>query len=88
MFTLNSHLTKQVAVSNSKTIVGGVVPREYIPSVEQGLKDAMENGVLAGYPLIDVKYLMVHTMMSIHQKLMVHTMMSIHQKWPSKLLHH
>ncbi|MDU3950363.1 MAG: elongation factor G [Staphylococcus epidermidis] len=36
-------------------IVGGVVPREYIPSVEQGLKDAMENGVLAGYPLIDVK---------------------------------
>ncbi|WP_412519292.1 elongation factor G [Staphylococcus simulans] len=36
-------------------IVGGVVPREYIPSVEAGLKDAMENGVLAGYPLIDVK---------------------------------
>ena len=36
-------------------IVGGVVPREYIPSVEQGLQDAMENGVLAGYPLIDVK---------------------------------
>ena len=31
-------------------IVGGVVPREYIPSVEAGLKDAMENGVLAGYP--------------------------------------
>ncbi len=36
-------------------IVGGVVPREYIPSVEAGLKDAMENGVIAGYPLIDVK---------------------------------
>ncbi|KRL86300.1 elongation factor G [Lacticaseibacillus pantheris] len=36
-------------------IVGGVVPREYIPSVEQGLKEAMANGVLAGYPLIDVK---------------------------------
>ena len=36
-------------------IVGGVVPREYIPSVEQGLEDAMENGVLAGYPLVDVK---------------------------------
>ena len=33
-------------------IVGGVVPREYIPSVEQGLKEAMQNGVLAGYPLI------------------------------------
>ncbi|WP_461225610.1 elongation factor G [Lacticaseibacillus suihuaensis] len=36
-------------------IVGGVVPREYIPAVEAGLKDAMANGVLAGYPLIDVK---------------------------------
>jgi len=36
-------------------IVGGVVPREYIPAVEAGLKDAMENGVLAGYPLIDIK---------------------------------
>lgn len=36
-------------------IVGGVVPREYIPSVEQGIKEAMENGVLAGYPLIDIK---------------------------------
>ena len=36
-------------------IVGGVVPREYVPAVEAGLKDSMENGVLAGYPLVDVK---------------------------------
>lgn len=36
-------------------IVGGVVPREYIPSIEQGIKEAMETGVLAGYPLIDIK---------------------------------
>jgi elongation factor G len=36
-------------------IVGGVVPREYIPSVEQGIEEALETGVLAGYPLIDVK---------------------------------
>ncbi|WP_026569041.1 MULTISPECIES: elongation factor G [Sediminibacillus] len=36
-------------------IVGGTVPREYIPSVEAGIKESMENGVLAGYPLIDVK---------------------------------
>lgn len=36
-------------------IVGGVVPREYIPSIEAGIKESMENGVLAGYPLIDVK---------------------------------
>lgn len=36
-------------------IVGGVVPREYIGSVEQGIEEATENGVLAGYPLIDIK---------------------------------
>lgn len=36
-------------------IVGGVVPREYIPAVEAGLKDAMERGVLAGYPMVDIK---------------------------------
>ena len=36
-------------------IVGGVVPREFIPAVEKGLADSMENGVLAGYPLVDVK---------------------------------
>src|SRR5699024_11863379 len=36
-------------------IVGGVVPREYIPSVQHGIEESMENGVLAGYPLIDIK---------------------------------
>ncbi|PAV27904.1 elongation factor G [Virgibacillus profundi] len=36
-------------------IVGGAVPREYIPSVEAGIKESTENGVLAGYPLIDLK---------------------------------
>ncbi|MBS0692023.1 elongation factor G, partial [Enterococcus faecalis] len=36
-------------------IVGGVVPREYIPAVEQGLKEAMQSGPLAGYPLVDLK---------------------------------
>src|SRR5699024_9685652 len=36
-------------------IVGGVIPREYIPSVDSGIRESMENGVLAGYPLIDVK---------------------------------
>ena len=36
-------------------VVGGTVPREYIPSVEDGLVSAMEGGVLAGYPLIDVR---------------------------------
>ncbi|MER2263017.1 MAG: elongation factor G [Psychrobacillus sp.] len=36
-------------------IVGGVVPREYIPAVEAGLRDALDNGVIAGFPLIDIK---------------------------------
>ncbi len=36
-------------------IKGGVVPREYIPAVEKGVKEALESGVLAGYPVVDVK---------------------------------
>ncbi|MHC0039209.1 elongation factor G [Pseudoneobacillus sp. C159] len=36
-------------------IVGGVVPREYIPAVQAGLEDALERGVLAGYPMVDIK---------------------------------
>lgn len=36
-------------------IVGGVVPREFIPAVEKGLQESMANGVLAGYPMVDVK---------------------------------
>lgn len=40
-------------------IVGGVVPREYIPAVQAGLENSMVNGVLAGYPLIDVKAALV-----------------------------
>ncbi|MCY8497947.1 elongation factor G, partial [Bacillus atrophaeus] len=36
-------------------IVGGVVPREYIPAVQAGLEDALDNGVIAGFPLIDIK---------------------------------
>ena len=36
-------------------IVGGVVPREYIPAVDKGVKEALEGGVIAGYPVVDVK---------------------------------
>ncbi len=36
-------------------IVGGVIPKEYIGAIEQGVKEALENGVLAGYPMVDVK---------------------------------
>jgi elongation factor G len=41
-------------------IVGGVVPREYIAPVEQGVKEALENGVLAGYPMVDVRVELVY----------------------------
>jgi len=36
-------------------IKGGAIPREYIPSVERGIIEAMENGIMAGYPVVDVK---------------------------------
>jgi elongation factor G len=36
-------------------IVGGAVPREYIPAVDKGIKEVLETGVLAGYPIVDVK---------------------------------
>ncbi len=36
-------------------IVGGVVPKEFIPAVDKGVKEQMENGILAGYPVVDVK---------------------------------
>ncbi|HQC30958.1 MAG TPA: elongation factor G [Acholeplasmataceae bacterium] len=36
-------------------IVGGVVPKEYIPAVQKGLEEAMPNGIIAGYPVLDIK---------------------------------
>jgi len=38
-----------------ETIKGGVVPKEYIPAVEAGVREAMETGVVAGYPMVDIK---------------------------------
>ncbi len=40
-------------------IVGGVIPKEFIPSVEKGVREAMETGVLAGYPMVDIKVKLV-----------------------------
>ncbi|KUK54482.1 MAG: Elongation factor G [Desulfotomaculum sp. 46_296] len=40
-------------------IVGGVIPKEYIPAIESGIKEALENGVLASFPLTDVKAILL-----------------------------
>ena len=40
-------------------IVGGKIPREYIPAVDLGIQEAMESGVLAGYPVVDIRVLLV-----------------------------
>jgi elongation factor G len=40
-------------------IVGGAIPREYIPAVEQGIREALSTGVVAGYPVVDVKAILV-----------------------------
>src|SRR5438874_5396921 len=40
-------------------IVGGTIPREFIPAVEKGVREALDNGVLAGYPMVDVKVRLV-----------------------------
>jgi elongation factor G len=40
-------------------IVGGAIPKEYIPAVEKGVREAMEGGVLAGYPMVDTRVILV-----------------------------
>ncbi len=40
-------------------IVGGIIPKEFIPSIEKGVREAMQEGVLAGYPVVDVKVRLV-----------------------------
>ncbi len=40
-------------------IVGGVIPKEFIPAIEKGIKEALDTGVLAGYPMVDVKVRLV-----------------------------
>src|SRR3546814_1070188 len=42
-------------------IVGGVIPKEYIPAVDKGIQEAVANGVMAGYPIVDVQRSEEHT---------------------------
>jgi elongation factor G len=41
-------------------IVGGVIPREYIPAVDAGMQEALESGVLAGYPMVDIRAILTY----------------------------
>ena len=56
-------------------IVGGVIPKEYIPSVDKGIQEALKNGIIAGYPIEDVRV----------ELILVHIMMLIHLKWHLRL---
>ncbi len=48
-------LERGTGIVFENAVVGGVIPREYIPAVERGVRQALDNGPLAGYPLVDVK---------------------------------
>lgn len=41
-------------------IVGGIIPKEYIPAIDKGIQDAMKSGILAGFPVVDLKIKLVH----------------------------
>lgn len=56
-------------------VVGGSIPKEYIPAIDNGIQEASQSGIIAGYPVINLKL----------NYLMDHTMMLTHQKWPSRL---
>ncbi len=43
----------------SNSIVGGIIPKEYIPAIDRGIQDAMKSGVIAGYPMVDIRVKLV-----------------------------
>ncbi len=51
--------TRGAGIAFENRIVGGAIPREFVPAVEQGAREALETGVLAGYPVVDVKVALV-----------------------------
>ncbi|MGB3633584.1 MAG: elongation factor G, partial [Rubrobacteraceae bacterium] len=52
---INAEHNDETGYEFENKIVGGVIPREYIPSVDKGIKEALDNGVVAGFPVVDVK---------------------------------
>ena len=51
----NCRVALQLSLIHIYKIVGGVVPKEYIPSIDKGIQEALNTGVLAGYPVEDVR---------------------------------
>jgi elongation factor G len=52
---INAEHNDESSYEFDNKIVGGVIPREYIPSVDKGIKEALDSGVIAGYPVVDVR---------------------------------
>ena len=52
-------LERGAGIVFKNALVGGVIPREYVPAVEKGVRQALDNGSLAGYPLVDMKITLV-----------------------------
>src|SRR4028118_1225905 len=52
---INAEYNEEGGYEFENKIVGGVIPREYIPSVDKGIKGAMDSGVVAGFPVVDIK---------------------------------
>jgi elongation factor G len=56
---INAEYNDEGGYEFDNKIVGGVIPREYIPSVDKGIQGALDNGVVAGFPVVDVKFELV-----------------------------
>ena len=56
---MRAQRARAAATSSRAASSGGSIPREYIPSVDDGIQEAMSSGVLAGYPMVDIKVALI-----------------------------